>query len=239
MGSFLFYTMLMREKLTIQDWEAEERPREKFLSKGGENLSNAELIAILLRTGNRSDNAIELARKILHKANNSLHELKAFAFEDYRIFNGVGAGKALPIMAAFELSRRLESEGRPQLAAIYSSKHAADEIMPLLKDLVHEECWVMYLNTANKLIAKERITTGGINSTVVDVKIILKKAMSRLATAIILVHNHPSGSPRPGEQDRLQTKRLKKAAETCEIELMDHIIIAGEKYFSFLDEGLL
>ncbi len=229
----------MREKLTIQDWEAEERPREKFLSKGGENLSNAELIAILLRTGNRTDNAIELARKILHKANNNLHELKMFAFEDYQSFNGVGQGKALPIMAAFELAKRLEGETRPQQAAIYSSKHASDELMPLLKDLQHEECWVMYLNTANKLIAKERITTGGVSSTVVDVKIILKKAMAKLASSIILAHNHPSGSARPGEQDKLQTKRLKKAAETCEIELTDHIIIAGDKYFSFLDEGLL
>ncbi len=231
--------MLMREKLTIQEWNADERPREKFLSKGGEILSNAELLAILMRTGNRTDNAIELARKILHKANNNLMELKRFSFEDYKSFNGVGAGKALPIMAAFELARRLECENAPEPTTIYSSKNAAESIMPLLKDLPHEECWVLYLNTANKLIAKERITTGGVNSTIVDVKIILKKAMSKLASSIILVHNHPSGSPYPGEHDKIQTKRLKKASESCEIELIDHIIIAGKRYFSFLDEGLL
>ncbi len=229
----------MGERLTIQDWEAEERPREKFLSKGGESLSNAELLAILIRTGNRSDNAIELSRKILFKANNSLQELKRFTFYDYSKFNGVGAGKALPIMAAFELATRLEIEQLPEKTVIYSSKHAAETMSPILKDLQHEECWVLFLNTANKLIAKERITSGGVNCTVVDIKIILKSAMAKLASSIILVHNHPSGSRHPGEHDKQQTKRLKKAAESCDIELIDHIIIAGKSYFSFLDEGLL
>ena len=110
---------------------------------------------------------------------------------------------------------------------------------PLLKDLTHEECWVLYLNTANKLIAKERITSGGTNSTIVDVKMILKSAMNKLASSIILVHNHPSGSRHPGEHDKAQTKRLMKAAQSCDLELMDHIIIAGSDYFSFLDEGLI
>lgn len=229
----------MREKLTIQDWTAEERPREKFLISGGENLSNAELLAILMRTGNREDNAIELARKILHKANNNLLELKRFSFDDYKEFKGVGPGKALPIMVAFEISRRLENTPQTQQTEIYSSQHAADAMRPILKDLTHEECWVMYLNTANKLISKERITSGGVSSTIVDIKMILKSAMAKLASSIILVHNHPSGSVRPGEQDCMQTKRLKKAAETCDIALIDHIIIAANKYFSFLDEGML
>ncbi len=229
----------MREKLTIQDWTAEERPREKFLISGGENLSNAELLAILMRTGNREDNAIELARKILYKANNNLLELKRFSFDDYKEFKGVGPGKALPIMVAFEISRRLENTPQTQQTEIYSSQHAADAMRPILKDLTHEECWVMYLNTANKLISKERITSGGVSSTIVDIKMILKSAMAKLASSIILVHNHPSGSVRPGEQDCMQTKRLKKAAETCDIALIDHIIIAANKYFSFLDEGML
>lgn len=229
----------MREKLTIQDWTAEERPREKFLISGGENLSNAELLAILMRTGNREDNAIELARKILHKANNNLLELKRFSFDDYKEFKGVGPGKALPIMVAFEISRRLENTPQTQQTEIYSSQHAADAMRPILKDLTHEECWVMYLNTANKLISKERITSGGVSSTIVDIKMILKSAMAKLASSIILAHNHPSGSVRPGEQDCMQTKRLKKAAETCDIALIDHIIIAANKYFSFLDEGML
>jgi len=238
LGSLLFYTM-EKKKLTIQEWEEEERPREKFLSKGGSVLSNAELLAILIRTGNRDENAIELSRKILYEAGNSLQELKRFSFYNYNKFRGVGIGKALPIMAAFELATRLEMEKTPEKTTIYSSQHAARTMIPLLKDLSHEECWVIYLNTANKLIAKEKITSGGTNSTVVDVKIIIKRAIEKLAASIILIHNHPSGSRHPGEHDRLQTKRLKKAAESCDLELLDHIIIAGEVYFSFLDEGLL
>ena len=239
LGSLLFFTTMMQEKLTITDWEAEERPREKFLTKGSASLSNAELLAILVRTGNRNDNAIELCRKILFKANNTLSGLKKLTFDDYSKFNGVGPGKALPIMAAFELATRLELEKAPQKTPIYSSKNAADTMIPLLKDLSHEECWVLYLNTANMLIAKERITSGGTNSTIVDVKMILKSAMSKLACSIILIHNHPSGSRYPGEHDKVQTKRLKKAAESCDIELIDHIIVAGNDYFSFLDEGLI
>ena len=230
---------MMQEKLTITNWEAEERPREKFLTKGAASLSNAELLAILIRTGNRNENAIELSRKILFRAGNNLAELKKFTFEDYNRFNGMGLGKALPIMAAFELASRLELEKIPEKIPIYSSKNAADTMIPLLKDLTHEECWVLYLNTANKLIAKERITSGGTNSTIVDVKMILKSAMNKLASSIILVHNHPSGSRHPGEHDKAQTKRLMKAAQSCDLELMDHIIIAGSDYFSFLDEGLI
>lgn len=229
----------MRDKLTIQDWEAEERPREKFLAKGGANLSNAELLAILIRTGNRNDNAVELSRKILYKANNSLSDLKRFTFDDFKEFNGMGAGKALPIMAAFELAGRIELEKHLPKSTIYSSEHAANILIPVLKDLQHEECWVLYLNTANRLIAKEKISSGGVNSTIVDIKMILKSAMAKLACSIILAHNHPSGSKYPGEHDKMQTKRLKKAAESCDIELVDHIIIAGDNYFSFLDEGLL
>ena len=234
---FNFY--IMRDKLTIQQWEAEERPREKFITKGGYALSNAELLAILIRSGNRKENAVELARKILHQANNNLSELKKFSFYDFSQFNGIGKGKAIPIMAAFELAKRLEMEKHPEQDTIYSSKQAADTMIPVLRDMTHEECWVLYLNTANKLIAKERITSGGINSTIVDVKMIIKSAISKLACSIILVHNHPSGSKRPGDHDKVQTARLKKAAESCDLELIDHIIIAGNSYFSFLDEGLL
>ena len=229
----------MQEKLTITDWEANERPREKFLSKGAASLSNAELLAILIRTGNRNDNAIELSRKILYKAGNSLCNLKKFTFEDYTGFNGMGLGKALPIMAAFELATRMELEKTPEKAPIYSSKDAAETMIPLLKDLPHEECWVIYLNTANRLIAKERITSGGTNSTVVDIKIILKSARSKLASSIILVHNHPSGSALPGESDISQTRKLKKALDTCGLSLIDHIIIAEDSYYSFADERLM
>lgn len=229
----------MRERLSIQEWCSEERPREKFLSKGASALTNAELLAILLRSGNRESNAIELARMILEEAGNSLQRLKHFSYEDFCRFKGIGNGKALSIMAALEISRRVECEQEPQLAQIYSSRSAASIMAPILRDLQHEECWVIYLNTANRVIDKERISSGGVNCTVVDVKIIIKRAISKLANSIILFHNHPSGNCRPGEQDKIQTVKLRSAARTCDLELTDHIIIGGKGYFSFLDEGLL
>ena len=238
MGSFLFY-MGMRERLRILEWESTERPREKFIEKGAESLSNAELLAILLRSGNKNENAIELARKILFEAGNSLCALKKFALEDFSRFKGIGVGKALSIMAAFEICKRVEGEGAQEATQIYSSKSAAAIMTPILKDLQHEECWVMYLNTANKIIAKERISSGGVNCTVVDIKIILKRAMGKLASSIILFHNHPSGSLYPGEQDKIQTRKLQSAAQLCDLILTDHIIIGGRGYYSFLDEGLL
>lgn len=229
----------MTTKLSIQEWEESERPREKFLAKGGEYLSNAELLAILLRSGSRDENAIDLARKILSAAEYSLITLRRFNFYDFKKFKGIGEGKALSILACFELARRMDMEQAPVQTQIYSSKNAAQAIAPILKDIAHEECWVLYLNRGNKLIGKEKITTGGINSTVVDVKIIIKKAISKLASSIILVHNHPSGNKTPGDHDKIQTKRLKNAAQMCEIELLDHLIIAGDNYYSFSDEGIL
>lgn len=229
----------MRERLRIQEWSSEERPREKFLSKGASALTNAELLAIILRSGDRECNAIELARKILDRVGNSLEKLKSLSYEDLCMFKGVGNGKALSIMAALEISRRVECEQEPEMEQIYSSKSAAAIMAPILRHLQHEECWIIYLNTANRVIDKERISSGGTNCTVVDVKIIIKRAISKLANSIILFHNHPSGSCRPGEHDRIQTAKLRSAAKTCDLELTDHIIIGGKGYFSFLDEGLL
>lgn len=229
----------MNQNLSIQKWEEEDRPREKFIAKGAAALSNAELLAILLRSGSRSDNAIDLARKILSSADNRLKTLSRLSLEDLQKFNGVGTGKALSVLACFELFKRMEIEQTPSASQIYSSKNAAQTIAPLLKDIAHEECWVLYLNRGNKLIGKERITSGGVNATVVDVKIIIKKAIARLASAIILVHNHPSGNRMPGEHDRQQTAKLKKAVQLCEMDLLDHIIIAGDNYYSFADAGEL
>lgn len=228
-----------RGKLTIREWEKGERPREKFLSNGGYTLSNAELIALIIRSGNNGDNAVELARKLLHKAGNSLTNLRKFGYGEYKSVKGIGTGKALGIMAAFEIAKRTESENFPDNIPIYNSSDAARAIAPALRDLKHEECWVLYLNRNHKLLGKERISVGGINATVVDLRIIIKQAIEKLASGIILVHNHPSGNEQAGEQDKIQTMKLKKAAELCDIQLIDHIIIAGDKYSSFIDEGLL
>ena len=229
----------MRDRFTIVDWAKEERTREKFLARGAESLSDAELLAILIRAGNRDENAIDLARKILRGAGNSLKNLSRFSFEDLRKFKGIGVGKALSIMASFELARRGQIENAAPLNQIYSSSVAAENVIPVLKDLQHEECWVLYLNKSNRLLGRERVFVGGFDSTVVDIRIILRNALARNACHIILAHNHPSGNRYAGEADKIQTAKLKKAAQMCEIELLDHLIVAGENYFSFADEGLL
>ncbi len=229
----------MRDRFTIVDWAKEERPREKFLTRGAESLSDAELLAILIRAGNKDENAIDLARKILVGAGNSLKNLSRFTFDDLNKFRGIGAGKALSIMAAFELAKRSQIERATPMSQIYSSSVAAENVLPLLKDLQHEECWVLYLNKSNKLLGRERVFIGGFDSTVVDIRIILRNALARNACHIILVHNHPSGNRQAGEADKAQTAKLKNAARMCDIELIDHLIVAGENYFSFADEGLL
>lgn len=228
-------------KLTIQQWNKDDMPREKFIHNGPESLSNAELLALLLRSGSKGENAVDLARSILEHADNKISNLKRFTINDLRRFNGIGHTKAISILTTFELLRRAEIElaTGDRSPKIYSSKNAAALVQPILKDLPHEECWILYLNRANVLIDKERLSSGGINSTVMDIKIILKKAIYNLCSSIILVHNHPSGNKNPGEQDKIQTERLKNAAATIDIELIDHIIIAGDSYYSFLDEGIL
>ncbi len=229
----------MRDKFTIQDWAAEDRPREKFLERGAESLGDAELLAILIRAGSRNENAIDLARKVLKGADNSLQNLRKFKFDDLRKFKGIGIGKALSIMAAFELGRRCQMEKTQPLRQIYTSSVAASIVVPMLKDLLHEECWVLYLNKSNRLIGKERVSVGGMDTTVMDIRIIIRNALQRNACHLILVHNHPSGNRLAGEADKIQTSKLQKAAQMCDITLIDHIIVAGDNYFSFADEGLL
>lgn len=224
---------------TIQDWDTQERPREKFIERGAESLSNAELLAILIRSGNREENAIDLARTILNGAGNNLIALKNFSFEDFKKFKGIGDSKALSIMAAFELARRCDLAIAPAFAHIYSSSTASQMIIPILRDLPHEECWVLYLKKGNKLIGKERLSKGGMDATVVDLRLVIKHAMKKDACSIILAHNHPSGNIQPGAQDKAITKKLQQAAQMCDINLIDHIIVGGNRYFSFADEGLL
>lgn len=224
---------------TIRSWEESQRPREKFLQRGAQALSTEELIAIIIGSGSKEKNAIELAREIFASANNNLGMLAQFSEEDYKKFYGVGNGKAVSLMTVFELSRRYQSQQAPPLPQIYSSASAVKTIAPFLKDLTHEECWIMYLNRGNRLISKERVTSGGLTATVLDVKMILKRALAKLASSIILVHNHPSGNRKPGKADILQTQQLTEAARMCDIHLMDHIIIAGGSYYSFADDGAL
>lgn len=224
--------------MSINDWKIDDRPREKLCESGAASLSDSELLAILINSGTKNKSAIELAREILAKAGNSLSRVPCFSIERLCSFQGMGKAKASRIMASFELAARLQSETAGPAMSITSSESVYRIFGPLLRNLNHEECWVIFLNRANRIISKEKVSTGGISATVMDSRIIMKKAVEKLASGIILIHNHPSGNPVPSELDRRQTKLLKEAARLLDIALLDHIIIAGNKYFSFCDENL-
>jgi DNA repair protein RadC len=227
------------QKLSIKNWAVEDRPRERLLSKGIQSLSNTELIALLIGSGTKEISAVELARKILIKADNNLNLLGKFSVDDLQKQKGIGKAKAISIIAALELSRRRKMSEALERTKITSSKDAYNVIYPLISDLQHEEFWVMLLNRSNKIIDKNKISQGGVAGTVIDVKIILKKALEKLASSVILFHNHPSGNIEPSEADIGITRKLKEAAEIMDIKLLDHIIVADNSYFSFLDEGIL
>jgi len=229
----------MRNKLSIKEWQEEERPREKLMAKGPAALDDSELMAIILGSGTKGVTAVDLARELLASSNNSYRELSRLTTDKLISRNGIGPAKAITISAMFEIARRFSIAENRSLVQIQSSSSAAGLISPILRDLSHEECWVMYLNRANKLISKERLSIGGVSATVVDVKIVIKNALEKLASSLILVHNHPSGNSRPGENDKVQTRLLKDAAALFDISLLDHLIIAGDEYFSFADDGII
>ncbi|OJV22761.1 MAG: hypothetical protein BGO30_00085 [Bacteroidetes bacterium 41-46] len=229
----------MSKKLTIKEWNEDERPRERLISKGADSLSDAELTAIIIGTGSGEESAVDVARSLLSKHENCLRCLASASPESLMSVKGIGKTKAISLIAAAEIGKRISKARSKELPEIYSSQSAASIVSPLLMDLPYEECWVLYLNRANRLISKTRMSKGGISSTVVDVKLIVKSALEKLASGIILVHNHPSGNAKPGESDKTQTKILKEAASYFDITLLDHIIIAGDKYFSFADDGII
>lgn len=229
----------MTNKLSIKQWQEEERPREKLKMKGAGVLSDAELFAIIIGSGTKEETAVDVARNLISSNGNSIRELSRIPVDRLTERKGIGPSKAIAIAAVFEIAKRFASTEIKALAQIQSSAYAAKIISPILRDLSHEECWVMYLNRANKLISKERLSIGGVSATVVDVKIVIKNALEKLASSIILIHNHPSGNPKPGENDKVQTRLLKDAAALFDISLLDHLIIAGDEYFSFADDGIM
>lgn len=225
--------------MKIVDLCIDERPREKMLVKGARSLTNIELIAIILRTGNRNDNAVDLARKILKEIDNSLSGLSKMSIEKFCSIDGIGTGKALSLMAAMELGKRYyEDSPNIKKVSITDAGMIYKVMSPIMKHLGHEECWVIFLNRANYIIDKEMISRGGMNATVIDNRIIIKRALEKQASGIIIVHNHPSGNPHPGESDIEQTKLLKKALDTFDISLLDHIVIADDRYYSFADDSV-
>ena len=227
------------QKLSIKNWAVEDRPRERLLSKGIQSLGNTELIALLIGTGTKEISAVDLARQILIKADNNLNLLGKFSVDDLKKQKGIGKAKAISIIAALELGRRRKLSEALERPKITSSKDVYDIIFPLISDLPHEEFWILLLNRSNKIIDKNKISQGGVAGTVIDVKIILRNAIEKLASSVILCHNHPSGNIEPSKADIGITRKLKDAAEVMDIKLLDHIIVADSSYFSFLDEGIL
>ena len=220
-------------------WAVEDRPREKVLARGVQYLSDVELLAILLGSGTRKMTAVELSRLILKEAGNNLQLLGRMSIEELVRIRGIGPAKAINILAALELGRRRAGMQHPEKIPVKSSETVYKLFHPLMGDLDHEEFWLLMLNRANRVLGRYKVSQGGLSGTVIDTRIILKKALDNLATSIIVCHNHPSGNKQPSDADLKITEKLKKAAEMLEIKLLDHVIIADKSYFSFADEGLI
>lgn len=225
--------------LNIKNWAAEDRPREKLLLKGKAALSDAELVAILLGTGTASLSAVDVAKNILLSVNYDLNELARLSVKDLMKIKGVGEAKAISIVSALELGRRRKEIITEEKPRITSSKDIYDLLKSELLDLSHEAFWVVLLNRANRVIKKQQVSHGGVSGTVADPKIIFKIALDELACGIILAHNHPSGNLTASQADIELTRKMKESGKLLEIQVLDHLIIAGKKYFSFADEGLL
>jgi DNA repair protein RadC len=220
-------------------WAEEDRPREKLLLKGKAALTDAELVAILIGSGTRDLSAVDLSKIILQKASNNLNELAKLSIKDLMKIKGIGEAKAISIIAALELGRRRKESEVVLRARISSSRDAYEQIQPYLLDLPHEEFWLLLLNRANEVIKPVQVSQGGVSGTVADPKIIFKFAIECLASAIILVHNHPSGNLKPSEADKELTRRLYNAGKLLEIPVLDHLIFTDGGYLSFADEGML
>jgi len=224
---------------TIKSWSEDDRPREKMIIKGRLALSDAELIAILIGSGTRELSAVQLSQTILSKANNNLNHLSRFSIDDLMQFKGIGEAKAISILSALELARRKSTTEKDKRTKIKSSKDAFNELMGVFLDLAHEEFYILLLNRANEVIGKEQISKGGVAGTVADGKIIFSHALSKKSSAIILAHNHPSGSLKPSEADLRLTKQLASFGKYIDLEILDHLIFSDNNYFSFADEGVM
>ena len=225
------------KKLTIKEWSVQDRPREKYAKNGAVSLSDAELIAILLRTGNASESAVDLAKKVLVSSGNSLNTLSGMSLRELSQIKGIGQAKAISLLTAFEIGKRIRTEKVEQRPQIQSSLDVVNLMQNKIAFLDHEEFWVIYLNNANLILKAVQISKGGITSTEVDTRIVMQEAVVLKATQIILCHNHPSGSVKPSHADILLTEKIRKAAELLDISLIDHVVIHRERYYSFAEEG--
>lgn len=226
------------QNLSIKNWAEDDKPREKLMLKGKTALSDAELVAILIGSGNRNESAVSLSKRILASVDYNLNALGKVSLKQLMGFKGIGEAKAVSIAAALELGRRRRAEETVELHKITSSKAVFEIMQPIIGELPHEEFWVLYLNNSNKVLYKSQLSKGGITGTVVDVRLIFKTALEQNAISVILTHNHPSGKLQASDADKEITKKLKIAGDQLDIKILDHIIITETGYFSFQDEGI-
>lgn len=230
---------MQAQNYSIKEWAADDRPREKLLSKNAQNLTDSELLAILINQGTREKNAVELAKELLNSVKNNLMELGKLSVHDLLKIRGIGKVKAVVILAAIELGRRRSSTGALEKPAVRDSQQVASYLRIMLQDHVREVFAVLFLNQANRINHFEVVSQGGITGTVADPRVILKKALEVNAVNFILCHNHPSGNPKPSKADEELTYKIREAAKFFDIKVIDHIIVSDEGYFSFADSGMM
>ena len=225
--------------VSVKNWALEDRPREKMMLKGASALSDSELLAILIGSGTREKSAVQVCQEILADVDNDLNKLARHSVSDLTQYNGIGPAKSISIVAALELGRRRKNTGAREIKKITCSRDAYQILYPKLSDLNHEEIWALFLNRSNRVEGTMRISEGGISSTVLDVRLVLREALNRYASGIILAHNHPTNNCMPSEQDIRITTKLKDAAKIMDISLLDHLILCGDNYYSFADENMM
>lgn len=227
------------EKLTLSEWAEEDRPRERLMQHGAETLSSAELLAILIGSGNTEESAVDLMKRLLKDCNNSLATLSKRSLEQLMAYKGIGEAKAVTIMAACELGRRRETETPQKRKTMQTAQEVYEHLGPVMRDLDVEESYVLLINQRFHLLDTVKLSHGGLTETAVDVRLIMKHALMANATVVILVHNHPSGSVKPSRDDDMLTKKVKEACNTMRIMLADHVIIADGDYYSYRESGKL
>ena len=231
--------MIKPDKLNLKQWAIEDRPREKMKQKGASALTNAELLAILIHTGNTEDSVVALTQKVMASCRNSLSELGKLSVGELCSFKGIGEAKAISILAACELGRRRKEEKPMQRPQVRTSRSVYDYFYPIMTDLQVEECHVLFLNQSSKVIDSMRVSQGGLSNASVDIRCILREALLRRATSLVLCHNHPSGTAVPSRQDDELTRSLAEAARRVDMPLLDHVIFTEQGYYSYSDKGRL
>lgn len=224
---------------SIKYWAEEDRPREKLIFKGSHTLTDSELLAILIGSGTRKHSALDLSRVVISKCENDIGKLNKMTIRDLMDISGIGEAKASKLMASFELMKRVQFKPIKDSNVIRSSKDAFDQVRLHFLDLGHEEFYVLFLNRANQILSKAMISKGGLSGTIADGKVIFKKALEVQASALVLSHNHPSGQLKPSEQDKRLTRQLTEFGKMIDLQILDHLIVSQDNYFSFADEGMM